>query len=106
MKQKVIKFNLRKQEPTMDEIANSIKQRYVIIANASLDFVDKILSNFCMYQWMIYLENERTPICPNVYFYHKDYIRQHYKKARYITMEELIESNEIFPLPIGVVALE
>jgi len=105
MKQKIILFKARKYEPTMTEIEKLIKQRDVTIANATLDFLDKILSHFRMYQWNIYL-NDGSPICPDVYFYYKDFIRKNYKKARYISMEELIENNEIFPLPKGVVALE
>ena len=90
-------FNLRKHEPTMQEIEKRIKQYYVTIVDAPLDFVDKILSYFTMYDWKIYIGNIVLPICPNIYFYYKDYIRKNYKTVRYIAMEEQIENNESFP---------
>jgi len=94
MKDKIIFYDAKKHEPTMQEIENWIKQYYVTIIDASFDFVDKLLSNFPMYDWRIYVGNIALPICPDIYFYYKDYIRQNYKIARHIMIEK---QNKSFP---------
>jgi len=78
----------------MQEIKKRIKQYYVTIVDAPLDFVDQILSKIRKYDWRIYVGNNVLPICPKIYFDNIDYIRQHYTTARHIFIEK---QNESFP---------
>jgi len=98
MKEKIILYKARKHEPTMQEIKKLIKQRGIVIAHPSFDFMEKILSNFPMYKWRIYVGNDVSPLCPNVYFYYRDLIRKNHKTVRSISMDRKIENNEIYPL--------
>jgi len=100
MKQKIKFYDAKKRKPSLSEIEKRIKQYYVTVIDAPFDFLNKMLSNFRMYQWKIYVGNMVLPICPDTYFDNIDYIRQNYTVVRHIFMEKQNES------PKGWVTIE
>jgi len=105
MIEKRILYKARNNKPSLSEIEKLLEKSDVIIVNAPIDFMERIVFNFPSYEWRIYVEkDDEAHLSPDVYLQNCDAIRSNHESAHHLIMEKKTENNERYP--IGWVYIE
>ena len=92
--EKIIFWKKRKKKPNIAEIEKLLKENDVIIYNAPLEFVNKLIGHFKNWEWRIYSDlSDESPMSKSVYFDNYNAIEQNLKSKKVFKI--FIYRNEV-----------